>query len=726
MFVADQPAQEADAAAVDETPRWMRRLNTSQAAAVTHDGPSLLIVAGAGTGKTGTLAARVAHLIERGVPPERILLLTFTRRAAQEMLTRAGELTDQSATERVWGGTFHSVANRLLRIEGRAIGLHEGFTVLDQGDSVELLGIVRAAHVDTAGPRFPRKETIASIYDRVVGTQRPLGEVVRAEFPWCAEHLEAMPVIFDAYTRRKRSRRLLDYTDLLLFWRAMLASPEIGDQVARRFDHVLVDEFQDTDPVQADIVHSIAERGAQITVVGDDAQAIYGFRAATVENMWTFGDRRADTVRVTLEDNYRSIGPILDVANDVLAASDVHFDKELRPQRHGERMPTLVTCRDEISQARAVADRILELREEGTSLINQAVLFRTGHHSDLLELELSTRDIPYLKFGGLKFLEAAHVKDLVSLLRILDNPYDELAWNRVLRALPGVGPSTIAKSLVSLGVTEGSGDEVDVGSGDEAAPGSGDGVSEGEGVAGPDPLRRFLAERPPLPQSAREDADLLAVALGDCRGDGETDEPAPAVQVARLARWLETTFDRRYDRAEVRAGDLVQLQVTAEAYSSRSRFLSELVLEPPASTGDLADEPHLDDDYLTLSTIHSAKGGEWEAVHVIHATDGNFPADMSLSTPGGLEEERRLMYVALTRARDVLTLYAPLRYHHTRGRGDRHSYAPLSRFISPLRHRFVEATDGLDGEDAGAVIDLAEKVTIADEVDAATHGLWSI
>jgi len=712
-----RPADPADEAP-DDSPRWMRRLNASQVAAVTHQGPSLLIVAGAGTGKTGTIAARVAHLIERGVAPERILLLTFTRRAAQEMLTRAGQLTDESATERVWGGTFHSVANRLLRIEGRAIGLHEGFTVLDQGDSVELLGIVRAAHVDTAGPRFPRKETIASIYDRVVGTQRPLGEVVRAEYPWCAEHLEAIPVIFDAYTRRKRSRRLLDYTDLLLFWRAMLASPEIGDQVARRFDHVLVDEFQDTDPVQADIVHSIAERGAHITVVGDDAQAIYGFRAATVENMWTFGDRRAGTVRVTLEDNYRSIAPILDVANDVLAASDVHFDKTLVALRRGERMPTLVTCRDEISQARAVADRILELREEGTTLINQAVLFRTGHHSDLLELELATRDIPYLKFGGLKFLEGAHVKDLISLLRILDNPYDELAWNRVLRALPGVGPSTVAKALVSLGVTDGA----------ELVDGTGEAGLTDAGPPESDettPLSRFLAERPALPQSARDDADLLAVALADCRGNGEVDEPSPAVQVARLATWLETTFDRRYDRAEVRAGDLVQLQVTAEAYSSRSRFLSELVLEPPASTGDLADEPHLDDDYLTLSTIHSAKGGEWEAVHVIHATDGNFPADMALSSPDGLEEERRLMYVALTRARDVLTLYAPLRYHHTRSRGDRHSYAPLSRFISPLRHRFVEATDGLDGEDAGAVIDLAAKVTIADEVDAATHGLWS-
>lgn len=687
---------------IDAAPSWMRELNEAQRAAVTHEGDSLLVVAGAGTGKTGTLAARVAHLIEGGTRPERILLLTFTRRAAQEMLTRAGQLTDGSATERVWGGTFHSVANRLLRIEGHSIGLHEGYTVLDQADSVDLVGIVRSAHVDTAGPRFPRKETLAAIYERVVGTQRGLAEVVRAEYPWCTEHLEAMPPIFDAYTARKRARRLLDYADLLLFWRAMLASPEVGERVARRFDHVLVDEFQDTDPVQADIVHSIADRGARVTVVGDDAQAIYGFRAATVENMWSFGDRRPGTVRVTLEDNYRSIGPILDVANDVLAASEVHFDKHLRPRRNGERPPVLVTCRDELSQARAVADRILELREEGTSLVDQAVLFRTGHHSDLLELELGRRDIPYLKFGGLKFLEAAHVKDLVSLLRILDNPYDELAWNRVLRALSGVGPATVNRVLDHLGVT-----------------------AAGSSEEGADPVTRFLRAAPPLPSAACEEAAALAEALADCIGADDEDGPEPAVQVERLAGWLTSTLERRYDRADARAADLIQLQVTAGGYTSRSRFLSELVLEPPASTGDLADEPHLDDDYLTLSTVHSAKGGEWDAVHVIHATDGAFPADMSLSTREGLEEERRLMYVALTRARDVLTVYAPLRYHHTRARSDRHSYAQVSRFLTPVRHRFVEATDQ-EGTGTDELLDLGERVSLADEVDASTHALWSL
>ncbi len=659
-----------DAGSEAELPRWARGLNPAQSAAVTHAGSSLLIVAGAGTGKTGTLAARVARLIEEGTPPNRILLLTFTRRAAQEMLARAGRLTDGASTAQVWGGTFHSVANRLLRTYGRGVGLDPAFTVLDQGDALEMFGLVRAGVVETAGPRFPKKETIAAVYDQVVGTQRPLGDVVRAEFPWVVGHLEALPPIFEEYTRRKRSRRVLDYADLLLFWRGMLASTEIGDEVAGRFDHVLVDEFQDTDPVQADIVHSMADRGVDVTVVGDDAQSIYGFRAATVANMWSFGDRRPGTVQVTLEDNYRSIGPILDVANAVLAQSDQHFDKHLRPKRPGVRRPLLVTCHDELGQARIVADTILELREEGIPLVDQAVLFRTGYHSDILELELGRRDIPYQKWGGLKFLEAAHIKDLVSLLRVLDNPWDELAWNRVLRTLPGIGPATVRSMMEAMGLVE-------------AVPIAEGTASDHEGPTR-SPLHRFLHDELKVPSAAREELGTLREALVDCLGHDGT-EPSVAVQVERLTMWCEPSFDRRYERAEIRAGDLQQLQISAESYTSRSRFLTELTLEPPASTGDLADEPHKDDDSLTLSTVHSAKGMEWGAVHIIHAADGNFPADMSLSTTEGLEEERRLMYVALTRARDVLNVYVPLRYHHKRQSGDRHSYAPISRFLAPVR-----------------------------------------
>ena len=688
----------------ERTPRWARSLNPSQLAAASHAEGSLLIVAGAGTGKTGTLAARVARLIDDGIAPSRILLLTFTRRAAQELLTRAGQLGSGPETDKVWGGTFHSVANRLLRMHGRGVGLDPAFTVIDQADAVELFGLVRANRVDTSGVRFPKKETIAAIYDRVVGTQRPLGDVVRAEFPWVVGQLEALPPIFEDYTRRKRTRRVLDYTDLLLFWRGMLASPEIGGEVAGRFDHVLVDEFQDTDPIQADIIHLLGDHGCVVTAVGDDAQSIYGFRAATVANMWTFEERRPDSARVTLEDNYRSIGPILDVANDVLAQSDQHFDKVLRPVRRGERRPTLTVAHDEMAQARVVADTILELREEGLALAEQAVLFRTGYHADLLELELGRRDIPFVKWGGLKFLEAAHVKDLVSLLRVLDNPSDELAWNRVLRMLSGVGPASVRNAFAAMGL----GDD------DERAP------------AIIDPLTRFLDAEIPLPSAARDEADSLRDALRTCRGEGG-DEPDVAAQVEQLGHWCESAFDRRYDRPEMRAGDLHQLQVSAAGYTSRSRFLTELTLEPPASTGDLADEPHADDDVLTLSTVHSAKGCEWAAVHLIHAADGCFPADMALSTKDGLEEERRLMYVALTRARDVLNVYVPLRYHHTRGTGDRHSYAPLSRFLSPLRHRFDERADGQPGSPDGSGEFLGgTTVTVADEVDSLNAGLWQL
>jgi len=706
MFV--EAGAEHETTTTDEVPRWARGLNESQAAAVAHGGPSLLVVAGAGTGKTGTLAARVARLLDDGVAPNRILLLTFTRRAAQEMLARAGKLSDGTATAQVWGGTFHSVANRLLRTYGRGVGLDPSFTVMDQGDALEMFGIVRAAVVETAGPRFPKKETIAAVYDQVVGTQRPLGDVVRAEFPWVVPHLEALPPIFEEYTRRKRARRVLDYADLLLFWRGMLASQEIGDEVAARFDHVLVDEFQDTDPVQADIVHSMADRGVGITVVGDDAQSIYGFRAATVANMWSFGDRRPGTVQVTLEDNYRSVGPILDVANAVLAQSDRHFDKQLRPRRSGTRRPLLVTCHDELGQAKVVADTILELREEGIPLVDQAVLFRTGYHSDVLELELGRRDIPYQKWGGLKFLEAAHVKDLVSLLRVLDNPWDELAWNRVLRTLPGVGPATVRSLMEALGL------------------GDLDGVEAAAAAPARTPLDRFLRDDLKVPSACREELESLREAFADCLGHAG-EEPPVSVQVERLTLWCEPSFERRYDRSDVRAGDLQQLQISAEAYTSRSRFLTELTLEPPASTGDLADEPHKDDDALTLSTVHSAKGMEWGAVHIIHAADGNFPADMSLSTTEGLEEERRLMYVALTRARDVLNVYVPLRYHHKRQGGDRHSYAPISRFLAPVRALFDEVSDGTGADaDGEPTIDLTAKVSVADEVDTIISGLWQV
>lgn len=678
----------------------LERLNPEQRRAATFDGEALMVVAGAGTGKTGTLAARVADLLMRGVRPDRILLLTFTRRAAQEMIRRVDSIAPQGGAAHVWGGTFHSVANRILRQWGSAIGVDPALTVLDQADAVELFGLVRGEEADAAGRRFPRRETLAAVYDRMISSQTKLTQVLAADFPWCNDHAEVMARIFTAYTARKRSGNVVDYDDLLLLWRGLLASPVVGPQVLSRFEHVVVDEFQDTNPIQADIVHRYGDAGAHITVVGDDAQAIYGFRNATVANMWDFENRRPGSERLTLEQNYRSTTPILDVANDVLAGPDgekgPHFDKRLWSTRVGDRRPRLVTCSDESAQSVAVAERILELREEGIGLADQAVLFRAAHHSDLLELELAARDIPFVKFGGLKFLETAHVKDLLALLRVLENPRDELAWHRALRLLPTVGPAGIRRIKDAIGVT---GTDPDA------------------------PLRKFIAGEWPIPSGAVEAATGLRDALRECAASDPT--PSVPVQIDHLRVALEPLFEVRYDRSAVRAGDLQQLAVLAGDVADRSTLLTELVLDPPSRTGDLADEPHLDDEYLTLSTVHSAKGGEWKAVHLIHAADGNIPSDMALKEKGGLDEERRLAYVALTRAMDVLDVYVPLRYHHRRtGSDDAHNFAPVSRFFSPIRERFDEVAAGT-GVGVDATVEATTRVGVMDEVDAMLHGLWS-
>jgi DNA helicase-2/ATP-dependent DNA helicase PcrA len=700
-------------------------LDDAQRDAVLHRGSPLLIVAGAGTGKTKTLVARLADLIETGVPPERILLLTFTRRAAAEMVHRAGLATDPRAAARVWGGTFHAVGNRLLRRFGDALGLPAGFTVLDQGDGTDLIGLVRSdLGLADRGSRVPRKETMAAIYSRMVNSQAKLPVVLERWYPWCGDHADALRSVFEAYTQRKRRHHVLDYDDLLLYWRALTASAEVGGVLRSQFDHVLVDEYQDTNPIQVDILRALCPP-AELTAVGDDAQAIYGFRAATVENMWRFAEHFPGASTVTLERNHRSVQPVLDVANAVLAGSDAHLPKTLRAARGTGARPALVTCRDEAAQSTFVCERILELREQGVALSEQAVLFRAGHHSDALELELVRRDIPFVKFGGLKFLEAAHVKDLVALLRVLENPNDELAWHRVLSLLEGVGPATAKRVL--------------------------DELWRGDAT---DPLQRFVTGIGKLPAAAVVEADALRAALSDCIGHTRTDDGTasslgvsgaptvghdadgvaapgagggggPALDIERLLPWYSPVAKRRYDGAPQRIADLEQLRVAAAAYRTRSRFLAELTLDPPDRTGDLAGEPHLDDEYLVLSTIHSAKGGEWKAVHLIHAADGYLPLDMSLSDKDGLEEERRLLYVALTRARDTLSVTFPQRYHVRRyGHDDRHHLAPLSRFVEPIRSMFDErggsADEHLDGR-----LDVHGKVTITDEVDTFLSSLWS-
>ena len=667
-------------------------LNPQQQAAVDHTGSPLLIVAGAGTGKTKTLAARVARILEQGADPNRVLLLTFTRRAAAEMLGRVAASGSDRSAARVWGGTFHSTANRILRNFGQNAGLSAGFTVLDQGDSTDLMGMVRTEEgFGERGRRFPRKETVSGIYSRMVSSQAKLADVLETDYPWCADHIEDLRTIFTAYTSRKRANNVLDYDDLLLFWRGLTASP-VGGALRDLFDHILIDEYQDTNPIQADIVRGMCRTDTDLCVVGDDAQAIYGFRAATVANMWGFSDQFPGAVRVTLEQNYRSTMPILAVANGVLAQSSDHFDKRLWSRRPDGLRPVLRTHHDEGAQSRSVCDSILDARERGIDLREQAVLFRAGHHSDGLELELTRRDIPYVKYGGLKYLESAHVKDLLALLRVLDNPADQLAWHRILATLEGVGPATVRRLSLELGID----DQAD------------------------DSLSRFVDGAGRVPSAADQQAGELRAALAHCLAP---DMP-PAEQVDRLKAFCALVFPTRYDNSAARLADIDQLAAGAAGYASRSRFLTELTLDPPSRTSDQAGPPHLDDDWLTLSTVHSAKGLEWRAVHLIHAADGNLPSEMSLGDESGLAEELRLMYVALTRAKDELTVDFPLRYHVNRyATDDRHVYAQISRFIEPVRELFDEPTPALQNDSETDLV-LAGSVGVAGEVDVALAALW--
>ena len=689
-------------------------LNDEQRAAVEHDERPLLVLAGAGTGKTATLAARVAHLLEEGTPPERVCLLTFSRRAAAEMLGRAGRLADPARASRVVGGTFHSVAQRLLHAHGLLIGLDPGFSVLDAADTTELLGLVRHdLGLATAGAtRFPRKETLAAVLSAVANGAEPLTAVVARSFPWCTPDLDGIRAVFGAYTARKRAQRLCDFDDLLLLVRALGTTAAGAHLLAGLFDHVLVDEYQDVNALQADVVAQLRPGGRGLTVVGDDAQAIYGFRAATTAAILAFPARYREAVVVRLEHNYRSVPTILAVANQVMAEGSTGATKTLWSERRGGRRPLLRTCADEASQAEAVCDSVLGHREAGVALRSQAVLFRAAHHATTLELALGRRRIPYVKYGGLRFVDAAHVKDLLALLRILDNPWDELAWFRVLRSMEGVGPATAGRVMVRLGVRHD----------DDGPPGA---VPD---PAAASPLTRLLAAAPAVPESAREELAGLRAAFGDCSGGGPDAGAGVAVgtQVERLRRWLEPVVRRRYDAAAARCGDLERLTEQAAGATSRGRFVADLTLDPPVSTGDLAGPPGLDDDWLVLSTVHSAKGGEWDVVHVIHAADGMFPSDLATGDRESLAEERRLFYVAVTRARDALEVSVPLRYHHHRHRlDDRHSYAPLSRFLTTDVRALMDSehAEPESGEAVAATATAAEDGVAA--VDRFLTDLWS-
>ena len=638
-------------------------LNPAQRQAVVHgcchdeSGPGrpLLVIAGAGSGKTNTLAHRVAHLIVEGARPDRILLMTFSRRGAAEMTRRAERICALALNSGggamvgalTWAGTFHGVGARLLRDYAEQIGLDPAFTIHDREDSADLLNLVRHdLGYSKLSKRFPTKGTCLAIYSRAVNAQIPLEEVLLKSFPWCAEWEDQLRALFKGYVESKQAQNVLDYDDLLLYWAQTMSDPLLAEDIGGRFDHVLVDEYQDTNLLQASILRALKPNGAGLTVVGDDAQAIYSFRAATVRNILDFPSAFPGTEVITLDRNYRSTAPILAAANAVIDLAEERFTKNLWTDRQSDRKPQIVTVFDEGTQARYVADQILENREMGAALKRQAVLFRASDHSAPLEIELTRRRIPFVKFGGLKFLDTAHVKDLMAALRFVQNPRDRVSGFRMLQLLPGVGPGAAGAALDRLS-------------------------------AFAEPLAA-IGLIPPPPRAGdqwRALVDMVQTLRSRAVG-------WPA-EMTVIRRWYEPHLEHAHEDAAMRMADVLQLEQIAAGYPSRERFLTELTLDPPDATSDQAGVPHRDEDYVTLSTIHSAKGQEWKSVFILNVVDGCIPSDLGTGAPDEIEEERRLLYVGMTRAQDDLHLIVPARFftHGQRAYGDRHVYASRTRFI---------------------------------------------
>ena len=621
----------------------------------------LLILAGAGTGKTNTLAHRTAHLVLNGTDPSRIMMLTFTRRAAQEMIKRAqtvvaevlserGKGGDRSVVSRLtWSGTFHSVGSRILRLYAKHLGLDPNFTVLDRSDAADLMDVIRSELGFSGRPkRFPRKDTCLAIYSYRVNTRLSLKQTLEEQFPWCLEWEADLTKLYREYVGRKQKNRGLDFDDLLLYWHVMMQTPALAQSLSKNFDHVLVDEYQDTSSLQGDIIHALKPDGKGITVVGDDAQAIYSFRAAAVENILGFADRykpKADMI--VLAQNYRSTQQVLDSANALMADGARQHRKTLLGTRQSPHKPFYVALDDAQAQAEYICGKILHTREVGGSLKRHAILFRSSHHSDVLEVELAKKNIPFVKYGGLKFLEAAHVKDMMSVLRWADNPRNAVAGFRVLKLHPGFGPANAKQALEHF---------------------------EARGFA-----VKSLADYD-APQPVKMDWKRFC-ALFEKLADPATPW---AGQVGLVKDWYKPQLERIYDAGWTRLGDLEQLETLAVQQPNRERFLTELTLDPPLASSDQSQGASKDEDFVILSTIHSAKGQEWDIVYVLNVSDGNFPSEFSTGKAEMIEEERRLLYVAMTRARNELHLCAPLKYAVTQQakNGDAHVYGAKSRFMS--------------------------------------------
>ncbi len=640
---------------------YLDALNPAQRRAVTHGvgcdlASPLLVIAGAGSGKTNTLAHRVAHLIVTGADPRRILLMTFSRRAAAEMTRRVERIARKVMGEGAsvmndalsWAGTFHGLGARLLRDHADQIGLDPAFTIHDREDAADLMNLVRhELGFSKTETRFPAKGTCLAIYSRCVNAETPIETVLTRSYPWCVAWAAELRELFAGYVEAKQRQNVLDYDDLLLYWAQTMCDPDLAADIGARFDHVMVDEYQDTNRLQSSILLALKPDGRGLTVVGDDAQSIYAFRAATIRNILDFPAAFSPPAEIiTLDQNYRSTQAILGAANGVIDLASERFTKNLWTDRATGALPQLVNVRDEADQARFIAGRVLENREAGSSLKQQAVLFRASHHSGPLEVELTRRNIPFVKFGGLKFLDAAHIKDVLALLRFVENPRDKVAGFRLMQLLPGVGPTTAQRVLEHI-------------------------------AAAADSMEALATA--PAPPRAGDDWVAFLGAVEELRS-GRSGWPA---EIERARLWYEPHLERIHEDAATRQADLVQLEQIAGGYPSRERFLTELTLDPPDATSDQAGVPLLDEDYLILSTIHSAKGQEWKSVFVMNVVDGCIPSDLGVGSSDEIEEERRLLYVAMTRAKDDLHLMVPQRFftHGQSATGDRHVYAARTRFI---------------------------------------------
>ena len=633
-FVIKRP----EGALPEKLARFRAELNDEQFRVATANPGAALVVAGAGSGKTRAITYRVAYLIEQGVAPSRIMLATFTNRAAREMLRRVETLTSGGDVRRVWGGTFHRVANLILRRHATSIGYESNYTILDSEDAKDFVSTcISEAGIDTKARRFPKAEVIQDIISFANNTDRPLENVIAKRYPHFEPLTQAIKRVDTIYIERKIERNVMDYDDLLLNWkRLLIENEEIAALYADQFQHILVDEYQDTNKLQAEIIDLVGAKHRNVMVVGDDAQSIFAWRGAEFTNIYEFPTRYPEATLYRLETNYRSTPEILGLANTAIAANRKQFPKILNAARKSLGLaPALVPCRDADQQAAFVAARILELRDEGVPLEDVAVLYRSHYHSLELQLELTRRGVPYRIRSGVRFFEQAHIKDVVSYLRIVTNPRDELAWKRILRLIPQVGPATANRIWERIAYA-------------------------------PDPLA--LVRREDFTAAPRRGvgwSDFVAL-LESLVEDETRGNPAKQIETI-LARGYESHLVANYENAEARLEDLRQLAHYSARYKSTEEFLAELALlsterfgAPQALTGEDVVMGGEEDEMLTLSSVHQAKGLEWRAVFIIWAADGKFPSPRSLRDAEGEEEERRLWYVALTRAADQLYITYPL------------------------------------------------------------------